>query len=280
MTNPPTGADLPTDLPADPDELRAVALRIAVTASELVRTRRRAGFGIATKSTATDMVTDVDRASDALIRELLADARPDDAVVTEEDEALGGTTGITWYADPIDGTTNFVYDHSPYTVSIAATVGGHPVAGAVVEVRTDDRYDAALGGGARRNGEPMRLADPPPLARALVATGFGYDPDRRRAQAAVVQRVVGDLRDIRRLGAASFDLCGVAAQRVDAYYEIGLGPWDIAAGWLIAAEAGATVEHLAGGGVTLGGGSVIAAHPDLVGPLRDLLANAGVGDVP
>lgn len=269
-----------TDLPADPEELRRIARTIAVTAADLVRRNRRDGFDVATKSTATDMVTDVDRASDVLIRELLAEARPDDGVVTEEDAAIGGSTGITWYADPIDGTTNFVYDHSPYTVSIAAAVDGRPVAGAVVEVRTDDRYDAALGGGAHRNGEPMRLAAPPPLARALVGTGFGYDPDRRRAQAAVVQRVIGDLRDIRRLGAASFDLCGVAAQRIDAYYEIGLGPWDVAAGWLIAAEAGASVEHLAGGPATLDGGSVIAAHADLVGPLRDLLANAGVADVP
>lgn len=270
----------PADLPADPDELRLVARRIAVTAAELVRTRRRADFGVTTKSTSTDMVTDVDRASDALIRELLSDARPDDGIVTEEDAVVDGTTGIVWHADPIDGTTNFVYDHSPYTVSIAATVDGKPIAGAVVEVRTDDRYDAALGRGAARNDVDLRLLAPPPLERALVATGFGYDPERRRRQAAVVATVIGDLRDVRRLGAASFDLCGVAAQRVDAYYEMGLGSWDIAAGWLIAAEAGATVEHLAGGPARLDGSAVIAAHPDLVAPLRDLLMSAGVGDIP
>lgn len=267
-------------LPADPDELRGVALTVATTAAELVRTRRREAFGVTTKSTSTDMVTDVDHASDALIRQLLADARPDDAIVTEEDAAVGGTTGVVWHADPIDGTTNFVYDHSPYTVSIAATVDGRPVAGAVVEVRTDDRYDAALGRGATRNGVAMRLAAPPTLDRALVATGFGYDPERRRRQAAVVAAIIGELRDVRRLGAASFDLCGVAAQRVDAYYEMGLGSWDIAAGWIIATEAGASVEHLTGGPARLDGSAVIAAHPDLVAPLRELLMSAGVGDIP
>ncbi|MFN8053320.1 MAG: inositol monophosphatase family protein [Acidimicrobiales bacterium] len=273
-----TSPTVPSELPADPVALRDIALATAVTAADMVRERRRAGFGIDTKSTATDMVTDVDRASDRLIRELLADARPDDGVITEEDTEITGTTGVVWIADPIDGTTNFVYDHPPYTVSIAAVVDGMPIAGAVVEISADDRYHAALGAGSFRNGVRLGLDAPPPLERAMIATGFGYDPRRRSLQAAVVGSIIDQVRDIRRLGAASFDLCGVAVQRIDAYYEHGLGAWDLAAGQIIAAEAGAAVESILGGPPDPAAG-IMAAHPALIGPLRELLVANGVAGI-
>lgn len=269
----------PADLPADPAALADLALATAVTAAELVRERRAGSFGIDTKSTATDMVTDVDRASDRLIRQLLLDARPDDGLLTEEDADHAGTSGVVWVADPIDGTTNFVYDLAPYNVSIAAVVDGWPVAAAVVEVRNDERFGAVLGGGSFRNGERLVLADPPPLSRALVATGFGYSPERRTAQAELVARLIGRVRDLRRLGAAAYDLCAVAAGRIDAYFEYGLGPWDLAAGHLIATEAGAAVGGYDGEAPDAAAG-VIAAHPDLVGPLRELLVANGALDLP
>lgn len=267
-----------SSLPADPARLASLALEVAVAAAELVRDRRGRDFSIDTKSTSTDMVTEVDRASDALIRELLATARPDDGIVTEEDSETTGTSGVVWIADPIDGTTNFVYDHRPYLISIAATVGGDPVAGAVVEVCADDRYHASLGGGSFMNGTRLHLPDPPPLAHALVATGFGYSPERRTRQAAVVARMIGAIRDIRRVGAASHDLCSVAAGRVDAYYEHGLGPWDLAAGQLIVTEAGGVVEAVAGGRPDPALG-IIAGHRDLVPALRELLHESGIDHV-
>ena len=125
------------------------------------------------------MVTDLDRASDELIRGLLLEARPDDGLLTEEDADHAGTSGVVWVVDPIDGTTNFVYDHPPYAVSIAASVDGRAVAGAVVEISADDRYQGWLGGGSNRNGTALRIGEPPELARALIVTGFGYDPERR-----------------------------------------------------------------------------------------------------
>ena len=270
-------ATCPSDLPADPRTLASIALRVAASAADLVRERRIEGFGVDTKSTVTDMVTDVDRASDALIRELLTQARPHDGIVTEEDETVSGTSGVVWVADPIDGTTNFVYGHRPYQVAIAATLEGRPVAGAVVEVDSDDRYHAALGAGSYRGSSRLRVPTAPPLERALVATGFGYLPERRRRQARVVAGIIAEIRDIRRLGAAAFDLCSVAAGRVDAYYEHGLGPWDLAAGELIVTEAGGAVEGIDGGAPDAHRG-IIAAHRDLIEPLRDLLiANGALG---
>ncbi|HNI34809.1 MAG TPA: inositol monophosphatase family protein, partial [Microthrixaceae bacterium] len=211
-------------------------------------------------------------------RGLLLDSRPDDGLVTEEDADQPGTTGVVWVVDPIDGTTNFVYGHPPYAVSIGACVGGRPIAGAIVEISADDRYVASIGGGSYRNGSRLRLNEPPELSRALISTGFGYDPDRRRDQAALLGRIIDQVRDVRRLGAAAFDLCSIAAGRIDGYYEHGLNDWDLAAGQIIAAEAGAVVEHLTGG-VPAPPGCIIAAHPDLVGPLRDLLLTHGADEL-
>lgn len=266
----------PSDLPADPAALAELALRTAVAAAEMVRERRRDGFGVGTKSNETDMVTDVDHASDELIRAALLAERPDDGLITEEDAEHTGSTGVTWIADPIDGTTNFIYDHPPYAVSIAAAVEGRPVAGAVVEIASGDRYQGWLGGGANRDGVDLRLGEPPELAKALVGTGFGYDPARREAQAALLTRIVGRIRDVRRLGAAAFDLCSVAAGRLDAYYEHGLNQWDLAAGEIIAAEAGAAVEPLSADSATK---CLLAAHPTLIDPLRELLLSAGADQI-
>ena len=269
---------LPSDLPADPEELADLALRTAVAAADMVRAERRTGFGVETKSTDTDMVTSLDKASDVLIRRLLLEARPDDGLMTEEDAEHTGTTGITWIVDPIDGTTNFVYGHPPYAVSIGAAVDGRPVAGAIVEISADDRYHAWLGGGSHRNGDLLHIGPPPALAQALISTGFGYDPARREAQAAVLARIVGQVRDVRRLGAAAYDLCSVAVGRIDGYYEHGLNAWDLCAGEIIAAEAGAAVEALTGGPATPVEG-ILTAHPDLIGPLRELLLANGAGDL-
>ena len=266
------------DLPADPRELATIALRIASSAADLVRERRAQGFGIETKSTATDMVTDVDRASDRLIRELIGQARPDDGIITEEDATMVGTSGVTWVADPIDGTTNFVYGMRPYLVSIGAVVDGVSVAAAVVEISGDTRFHAALGSGSYRDGARLRVPEAPTLDRALVATGFGYAPERRKRQARVVAGIIDHVRDIRRLGAAAYDLCAVAMGHVDGYYEHGLGAWDLAAGRLIATEAGAAVEAIAGGPAEPHE-AVIAAHPDLIGPLRSLIVEHGALEV-
>jgi myo-inositol-1(or 4)-monophosphatase len=274
VSGPSPGAD-----PADPAELLRLAAEAAERAGELLASglhRRRAV--VETKSTATDMVSEMDRASESLIVESLLAARPDDGVVGEEGSAREGTSGVRWVIDPLDGTTNYLYGYPGWAVSIAAEGPDGVLAGVVLVPSLGEVFTATLGGGARCNGSPIACADQSDLALALVATGFGYHPARRAAQAEVLVGLLPSVRDIRRMGAAAVDLCSVACGRVDAYFERGLAWWDLAAGALIAAEAGAVVTSLAGGPVEPG--SVLAAAPGVANPLRDRLSALGAGEGP
>lgn len=258
-------------------ELLAVARRAADAAVDLIHTHRPEQFAIDAKSTATDLVTEMDTASEALIRSIIAAERPDDVVIGEE----GGSAqtpavapgAVTWYVDPIDGTTNYVYDHPGYNVSIAATIDDVAVAAVVADPTHGRTYTAVRGGGAWCDDQRLQMGPAPVLAEALVATGFAYDSTRRGRQGALVGLLLPQIRDIRRMGAAALDLCSVAAGRVDAYYEVGLQRWDLAAGALIAEEAGARLGSLDGGPVVPP--SVLVAHPAIFEPLRDLLHELG-----
>lgn len=275
-------------------ELLELALDAARRAVELIHDNRPAHLQVDTKSSATDHVTEMDRASERLIRSTILAARPGDVIVGEEnesvptpadrdrhsgaDERTDDETVATWYVDPIDGTTNYVYDHPGYNVSIAAEVGGQVVAGVVADPTHGRTYSATLGGGA--SCDDRRLSIPqsgPGVAEALVATGFGYSSERRARQGRVVAELLPQIRDIRRMGAAALDLCSVAAGRVDAYYEVGLSIWDLAAGQLVATEAGARVGPIEGGPDLPG--SVLACRSDLFEPLQELLAKLGAGEV-
>ncbi len=272
MGSDPTPAQLETYR-----QLLAVAVRAADAAVELIHTNRPASFAIDAKSTATDLVTEMDTASEALIRSIITEERPDDVIVGEEggpgQSPAEDPETVTWYVDPIDGTTNYVYDHPGYNVSIAATIGDVGVAAVVADPTHVRRYTAVRGGGAWCDDRRLHIGPPPPLPEALVATGFAYDAERRGRQGALVAELLPRIRDIRRMGAAALDLCSVAAGRVDAYYEVGLGRWDLAAGALIAEEAGARLGSLDGGEVRPA--SVLVAHPELFEPLRQLLAELG-----
>lgn len=229
-------------------------------------------FEVATKSTSTDMVTELDRAAETLIVDALVAARPDDAIVGEEGADHPGRSGVRWLVDPIDGTTNFLYGLPGWAVSIAAADEDGPLAG-VVYVPTygehGELFRASRGGGARLEGRPIRCSDNADIATALVGTGFAYRAERRAAQGVVAARLLPHVRDLRRFGAASVDLCFVACGRLDVYYEDGLAPWDLAAGELIASEAGAVLSDLTGGPVRPG--SVLVAGPALHGAMVDLL---------
>src|SRR3954447_2167053 len=183
------------------------------------------------------MVTEVDRASEQLIVAGLRAARPDDAMLGEEGASSAGTTGVRWVVDPLDGTTNYLYALPGFAVSIAAEIDGVRSVGVVHDPLHGDVFTAVLGRGAHRNGRTLHVRDDAELQTALVATGFAYDPERRRRQAGVLAEVLPSVRDIRRGGAAAVDLCSVACGRVDAFYEKGLGPWDLAAGPLPADPA-------------------------------------------
>ncbi|HEX4979977.1 MAG TPA: inositol monophosphatase family protein [Acidimicrobiales bacterium] len=244
MTSAP---DAPTGVPS-PAALAALAADVAREAGALL-TERQAWrrTSVDTKSTGTDMVTEVDRASESLIAARLGAARPADGILGEEGTEVATSSGVRWICDPLDGTTNYLYGVPFFNVSIAAEVDGTIVAGVVHDPVHDETYSATRGGGARCNGRPLRVNGPPGLSTALVGTGFSYDPERRAVQASILPRLLPEVRDIRRAGAAALDLCWVAAGRLDAYYEWGLAPWDWAAGSLVAAEAGATVRRLPDG---------------------------------
>jgi myo-inositol-1(or 4)-monophosphatase len=260
----------------DPGELLALAVATAREAAELVaRGRATAADHVGVKSSPVDVVTAVDTASEELIVGRLLGARPDDGVLGEEGADRAGTSGVRWVIDPIDGTVNFLYDLPAYAVSIAAEVGGEVVAGVVLNVATSELFTATKGGGAHVSSparpDPVRLTGSRPvsLEQTLVATGFGYRVEQRRAQGAVVAQLLPRVRDIRRHGSSALDLCTVATGRLDAYYELDLNPWDHAAGALVAAEAGLVVTGLPGS--PFGAPMAIAAAPSIAAPFIDLL---------
>lgn len=255
------------------DELLDLATVVAAEAADLVRERRRAGVEVAaTKTSATDIVTEADRASEELIYSRLLDARPGDGFLGEEGASAESDTGVTWVVDPIDGTVNFLYGIPQYSVSIAATVGGRTVAGVVVNVESGERFTATLGGGAFGGGRRLRVREVVPLSQRLVVTGFSYDAEVRRAQAAAIARILPEVRDIRRFGSAALDLCAVAAGRADCYIEEGLKPWDVAAGALVATEAGARIEARPGAG---GGSCWLCSPADGFEDFARLVGEAG-----
>ena len=190
----------------------------------------------------------------------------------EEGSRRESETGVRWVIDPLDGTTNFLYGYPAFSVSIAVEVHGEVAVGVVRDPLHDETFSAVRGEGAHCNGIPLRVAGPPTLATALVATGFAYQPETRARQAAVLTHVLPRVRDIRRAGSAALDLCAVAMGRVDCYYERGLGPWDLAAGAVVASEAGAWVGDLDGGPPS--SDIVVAAPPHLAAALRELLKAA------
>ena len=274
-----TGRDLPDVDQPDLDQpdldltaLLDLAVDAARAAARLVVDERPPGqLGVAaTKSSATDIVTVMDQRSEALLLERITSVRPDDGFLGEEGSDRAGTSGVTWVVDPIDGTVNYLYEIPGYAVSVAARVGAEVVVGAVINPVSGQTWTAVRGGGAFLDGRPIRVNAAPELSQALVATGFGYSPARRARQADVLRAVLPLVRDVRRFGAASLDLCALACGRVDGYFEQGLKPWDLAAGGLIAAEAGAQVGGLSGR--PAGEALVVAAPPELFRGLTELLA--------
>ena len=257
-------------------ELLGVAVDAALAAGELLAARAGQVEVEATKSSPTDVVTEMDRRAEELIRARIGAARPSDAILGEEGGQTGelGDAPARWVIDPLDGTVNYLYGLPDWAVSIAAEVAGQIVAGAVYVPVRGELFSATHGGGGwlTSGGTRVRLRCRPgvPLGQALIATGFGYRAARRQVQGEVVAALLPRIRDIRRAGVASADLCALAAGRIDGYYERGLNYWDYAAGALVAAEAGAVVGGL--GGAPASGSMLVAAGPELFAPLAAALA--------
>jgi myo-inositol-1(or 4)-monophosphatase len=258
-------------------ELTELAIGLARQAGELALRRREQGLAVDTKSSATDLVTDADRAVEELLRTELAARRPDDAILGEEGGASAGRDGarVRWLIDPIDGTVNFLLGLPQFAVSIAAQLNGRTVAACVLNPVSGELFSATLGRGAYLGERRLTGPRAVPLAEAVLATGFGYDPALRARQAQLVARVLGRVGNLRRLGSAALDLCFLAAGRLDLYFEGPLGEWDYAAGLLIAQEAGAATSGL--GGRPAGPALVAAAHPAVAAEFFALLEELGAG---
>jgi myo-inositol-1(or 4)-monophosphatase len=222
--------------------------------------------GVGSKSSATDLVSDADRDSEALIRDMLARERPDDGLLAEEGTHASGESGRRWVFDPLDGTVSYLYGYPHWCVSVALEDTQGTAAGVVYDPNRDELFAAERGSGATLAGNSISVRENPPLAEALVATGFAYDAAARAEQAEVVRRLLPAVRDIRRAGSAALDLAWLAAGRLDAYYERGLNAWDWAAGSLLVREAGGTVENLSREpyGLIAGPAALVAALRPLV----------------
>lgn len=255
------------------EALLDIARTLAHRAGAVALDGRAGGLSdVGTKSSLTDMVTEYDKACETIVFEGLRDARPTDTIVGEEGSRHDGRSGVTWYIDPIDGTTNFLYDIPMWAVSIGASDADGPLVGVVFNPSANETFSAIRGSGARLNGRPIRCNDDARLATALVATGFSYAPESRVVQARRVTRMIDHVRDIRRFGAAAIDMCYVACGRLDGYFEENLHPWDIAAGDLIAREAGCRTGDFAGGPIRPA--ETVTASPSLFGPLTDLIVRS------
>ena len=235
-------------------ELLELAKRVGREAGELLQ-KRPTTFEVSTKTSAIDVVTQMDSQSEAHIVSEILKARPNDGIIGEEGSERTSKSGITWVIDPLDGTVNYLYGLPGWNVSIAAKDSEGVVVGVVVAPTINSTWYASRGGGAFLNEQPIKCNDVVELNRALIATGFAYDLDARPAQLAQLSELLNRIRDIRRNGAAAVDLCHVAMGALDGYFEKGLQEWDLAAGGLIANEAGAKVTTVAG--------TTIAAAPSL-----------------
>ena len=252
------------------DELIDLAVDAALAAGALLLARFRApAKRVGSKSSATDMVSDADRASEGLIRERLGSARPGDGIIGEEHGSEPGTSGLRWIVDPLDGTTNFLFGVPQWCVSIACEDDAGGLVGVVHDPLRKETFTAARGGGAFVGGRRLRISATSRLDDALVATGFSYLPDERAVAAERLVRILPRVRDIRRAGSAALDLAWTAAARVDAFYEVPTHHWDRAAGEVLVREAGGVISELDAIGPS--GPGIVAASPALHDVLRALV---------
>ena len=267
----PASAEVASASPAvDLDEALDVAIRAADAAAQIQRAHVGQILEIDTKSSITDLVTQVDLKCETRIREILAAAYPDHVVLGEE-EGQQGDAACRWIVDPLDGTLNYAHGFPFYCVSIALEIDGVVEVGVVLDGTRDELFAAVRGRGATRNGRPIAVTTETEPIQAMLATGFAYVVDNQHENVEVFARVLPKVRSIRRPGAAALDLCYLACGRIDGFWELKLSPWDVAAGLLIVREAGGTVTAPDGGPYRLGDRVIVASNGHLHARLLDLL---------
>lgn len=254
------------------------ALALAIDAAReagalLIELGRSPATGIRSKSSATDLVSEADERAERAIVTAIRRRRPEDALVAEEGSSAPGSSGVSWYIDPLDGTINYLYGIPHWSVSICCADTGGPLAAVVFDPVRDELFSATRGGGARLGQRSVYVSEQTNLGSALVATGFDYEARYRVKQGLVAAAVLPHVRDIRRAGSAALDLAWVAAGRLDAYFETGVMPWDVAAGTLLVREAGGIMTDVDGIGADRRPG-VVASNAHIHDTLRMLLSRA------
>ena len=252
---------------AIPEDLLELCLGVARQAGALLMDRPTS-FEVSSKSTAIDIATQMDRASEKFIVDSLLASRPHDGIIGEEGSSRQSTSGLTWVIDPVDGTVNYLYGIPGWNVSIAVKDELGVIAGVVHSPTINSTFTAIRGEGAYLNSRRIQCNDPVSLDLALIGTGFAYDVRRRVEQGRIVAQLLPQIRDLRRLGTAAIDICYVALGAFDGYFEYGLFEWDRAAAGLIAIEAGAvmTTDSM---GITVCAGPTL--HPALAAAVEVLI---------
>jgi len=259
---------------------RRVAIDAARAAGEILRTEFRAAHRVGFKGQTINLVTEMDERAEELIVGRLASAFPDDAILAEERGAARGRSGRRWIVDPLDGTTNYAHGLAVFAVSIALEVDRRITLGVAYNPTADELYVAERGRGATVNDERLAVSATASLEQSLLATGFPYNIRETRdtnlkEYAAFALRC----RGVRRLGSAVLDLAWVAAGRFDGFWELRLGPWDVAAAGLFVEEAGGRITNLVGAAVDVDAPAVVASngriHDEMLAVLREVRSASG-----
>ena len=256
-------------------ELLELARRAANSAAAVHRSALEEGvFKVYAKTSSSDLVTEIDREAERRLVAVIRAARPNDEIVGEEGARVEGGSGVRWILDPLDGTTNFVHGYPGHSVAVGIEIEGRRTIGVVHDTFSNRVYSGIVGQGATCDEQPIGLRHESDLSMALIGTGFLAYPEVRRAQADLLREILPRVRDIRRSGCPSLDICAVASGRLDGFYEAGLGRWDIAAGAAVAEAAGATVLLL--GSNVLPNPLLVVANAKLADALVSALSEAGV----
>jgi myo-inositol-1(or 4)-monophosphatase len=262
---------------ADHRALLATAVAAAVRGADVIKrkTGERGGLTWTAKSP-TDFVSEVDLAAEAAIREVIVDRHPAAVVLGEElSPAAGVEHSLAFIVDPLDGTTNFLHGYPAYAVSIGALREGELCAGVVLNVVNGDLFTTTLGGGARRGGQAIAVSPIDEPARALIGTGFPFKhPDLVDQYLPQLARILRSTAGVRRAGSAALDLTDVACGHFEAFWELHLAPWDVAAGILLVREAGGIVTDLEGNESRVAHGPIVAGNPAMHAWLLETLREA------
>jgi len=259
---------------AIPTKLEQVALRAARAAGR-IHLQRLSRIKVSRKTNSIDLVTEADRESEEAVIRTLNRAFPEHAILAEESGANARLSEHRWIIDPLDGTTNFAHGFPQFCVSIAYERRGRVELAVVFDALKRELFVAARGRGARLNGRPIHVSATPSLDRALLATGFPYDRrERRNFYFTFWEAFMMRTQGVRRTGSAALDLCYVACGRVDAFWEFGLRPWDVAAGALVVGEAGGRVSNLDGSPLDLEARKILASNGKLHRAMRETIAKA------